>query len=288
MALEYADRLKKLSSETDHFFLVMRVFLEKPRTRAGWKGLLHDPHLNGSNDILTGIQTSRALLLELAQKEVPIATEILEPLALPYLQDLITWGLVGARTSASQPHRQIASGLPFPVGFKNDIHGEIDVAICGILTARIPHSFLHINDEGHVASVATQGNPLTHLVLRGSETKPNFDRHSVAIGLSALAINHLEPSLLIDCSHGNSGKDHKRQQEAFRAVLEQVMEGNRSIAGLMLESHLLSGKQSLGKPPSQLLYGVSITDSCLGWEETEVLIRSADEALSNAIRSVHN
>ncbi len=290
-ALEYATRLKRLSADLDNFYLVMRVFLEKPRTRLGWKGLIYDPHLNGSDDIPTGLRISRKLLLEMAHIGIPAATELLEPLVVPYLEDLITWGLIGARTSASQPHRQLASGLSFPVGFKNDIHGELDVAISGILASRIPHSHIGIDNQGHVSSMRTQGNPLTHLVLRGSDTKTNFDPHSVAIGLSALRGNHLEPRVVIDCSHGNSGKDCRRQPIAFESVVQQVLDGNQAIAGLMLESHLFSGKQSLNDSPALLRYGVSITDSCLGWEETESLIRSADEKLSFrsiSISSVQN
>jgi 3-deoxy-7-phosphoheptulonate synthase len=278
LALEYGERLKKLSSEIENFFLIMRVFLEKPRTRAGWKGIVYDPHLDGSNDVVSGLKIARQLLLEMAKRKIPTATELLEPLVVPYFEDLITWGLIGARTSASQPHRQMASGLPFPVGFKNDIHGELDVAICGILSARMAHSFLHIDARGQIAAVQTEGNPLTHLVLRGSETRPNFDPHSVSAGLSALHVNHLEPSLLIDCSHGNSGKDHRRQHTAFESVIDQSLHGNDAIAGLMLESHLFAGKQAVGD--TQLRYGISITDSCIGWDETESLIRWADEKLS--------
>ncbi len=279
LALEYAERLKRLSGEIENFFLVMRVFLEKPRTRMGWKGMVYDPHLNGSNDIAAGLKIARKLLLEMAQQKIPTATELLEPLVVPYFEDLITWGLIGARTSASQPHRQMASGLPFPVGFKNDIHGELDVAICGILSARMSHSFLHIDDGGQLNALETAGNPYTHLVLRGSETKTNFDPHSVAVGLSALLNNQLEPCIFVDCSHGNSGKDHRRQSIAFESVIQQSLDGNEAIAGLMLESHLVAGKQGIGDKGS-LNYGVSITDSCMGWEETESLIRWADDKLS--------
>jgi 3-deoxy-7-phosphoheptulonate synthase len=288
LALDYAEKLKKLSRNVENFYLVMRVFLEKPRTRAGWKGIVYDPRLDGSDDIAAGLRLSRKLLLNLAEMEVPAATELLEPLVVPYLEDAIAWGLIGARTSASQPHRQMASGLPFPVGFKNDIHGELDVAICGIVSSRMPHSYLGIDAEGRISSCKTSGNPLTHLVLRGSDAKTNYDAHSVAVGISALRNNHLEPRLLIDCSHGNSKKDHRLQPAAFQSVVEQSAEGNSAIAGLMLESHLFSGKQPLGQ---QLLYGVSVTDSCLGWEETESLIRWADEKLScrsTSMSSVQN
>ncbi len=272
-AYEYAVRLKNLNDEIDQtFFPIMRIFVEKPRTRLGWKGMLYDPHLDGSNDIATGIRKSRALILKIAELGIPCATEILDPLVIPYLDDLIVWGLIGARTSASQPHRQMASGLDFPVGFKNDFRGDVDVAIAGILTARIPHSHIGIGSNGHVAAVQTQGNPLTHLVLRGSDRMPNYDPISVKEALKSLEEHRLEPRLLIDCSHGNCGKDHTRQQIVFESVVEQALE-NKAIAGLMLESHLFAGKQPLTDDPSHLSYGVSITDPCMGWDETERLLR---------------
>jgi 3-deoxy-7-phosphoheptulonate synthase len=273
-ALEYAKRLKKLTPEISKtFFPIMRLFVEKPRTRLGWKGMLYDPHLDGSNDIAAGLRQSRALFLQIADLGVPCATEILEPIAAPYFDDLIVWGLIGARTSASQPHRQIASGLPFPVGFKNDSQGELDVAIAGILASRIGHSYIGINAQGQVAALQTEGNCLSHLVLRGSDSHPNYDAASVAQALHTLREHRLEPRLLIDCSHGNCGKNHRRQKTVFEAVLEQAEE-NKAIAGLMLESHLFGGKQPLGDDRSLLSYGVSITDPCLDWEETETLLRS--------------
>lgn len=284
MALEYGDRLKRLSAEIENFFIIMRLFLEKPRTRTGWKGIVYDPFLDKSNDIISGIKISRKLLLELTRQNIPTAAELLEPLIVPYFSDLFTWGLIGARTSASQPHRQMASGLPFPVGFKNDIHGELDVAISGILSSRIAHSYINIDESGRIASVRTRGNPLTHLVLRGSKSRSNYDSHSIDLALNDLQTNHLEPCLLIDCSHGNSGKDYQRQRMAFESVIQQICEGNHAIAGLMLESNIFSGNQVLGDDPSLLRYGVSITDSCMSWEETESLIRSADEKLS--LRSI--
>jgi 3-deoxy-7-phosphoheptulonate synthase len=272
-AYEYAVRLKALSPEIDRtFFPIMRLFIEKPRTKLGWKGMLYDPHLDGSNDIAAGIRKSRALILKIAALGIPCATELLDPLVIPYFDDLIVWGLIGARTTASQPHRQMASGLNFPIGFKNDFRGDVDVAIAGILTARIPHSHIGIADDGHVASIQTRGNPLTHLVLRGSDLMPNYDPVSVKAALKSLEEHRLEPRLLIDCSHGNCGKDHRRQQIVFESVVEQALE-NRAIAGLMLESHLFPGKQPLTDDPSHLSYGVSITDPCMGWDETERLLR---------------
>jgi 3-deoxy-7-phosphoheptulonate synthase len=281
-ALEYAKRLKALTPEIKKtFFPIMRLFIEKPRTRLGWKGMLYDPHLDGSNDIAAGLRQSRELLLKITKLGVPCATEILEPIVAPYFDDLIVWGLIGARTSASQPHRQMASGLRFPIGFKNDFRGELDVAIAGILTSRIPHSYIGIDGKGHVAALQTEGNPFSHLVLRGAENQPNYDPQSIAKALEALSEHRLEQSLLVDCSHGNCGKDHRRQRAVFESVMEQAEE-NRAIAGLMLESHLFGGKQSLGDDRSLLNYGVSITDPCLDWEETEGLL------LSMSISSVQN
>jgi len=274
-ALEYAIRLKKLASEIDrNCFPIMRLFIEKPRSRLGWKGMLYDPHLDGSNDIAAGLRKSRELFLQIAELGVPCATELLEPIVSPYFDDLIAWGLIGARTSASQPHRQMASGLPFPIGFKNGFLGELDVALSGILTSRIPHSHIGIDSKGHIAALQTRGNSLTHLILRGSDTQPNYDPASVNKALQALQEHRLEPRLLIDCSHGNSGKDHRQQRLVFASILEQVNNGNRAIAGLMLESHLFAGKQPLGDDRSLLNYGISITDPCLGWGETEELLRS--------------
>lgn len=267
--LEYGKRLKKLSKEVEpHFFLVLRFFIEKSRTRLGWKGLLYDPGLDGSNDIASGLRLSRKLFIEMIEMGIPCATELLEPLVIPYFDDLIVWGMIGARTSASQPHRQMASGLPFPVGFKNGVHGELDVAISGILTSRLPHSHIGIDSNGKIASILSQGNPFTHLVLRGSEHQTNFDEASVAKAIRILQSQYLEPRLIIDCSHGNSGKDPQKQRIAFESVMEQK---NPYIAGIMLESHLLRGKQSIDCSPLQM--GLSITDPCMGWEETEALLK---------------
>ena len=270
-AIEYAKRLKSLKEERgDDFFFIMRLFIEKPRTKLGWKGMLYDPRLDGSNDICDGLWSSRELMVKITEMGIPCAMEILEPIALPYFDDLLVWALVGARTSASQPHRQAASGLPFPVGFKNDCQGKLDGAIAGIATSRISHTHMGINSAGHVATIQTEGNPLSHLVLRGSDTGYNYDPDSIGEALFALREQGLQEQLVIDCSHGNCGKDYQRQQIAFASVIEQAAT-NRAIAGIMLESHLLSGKQPLGNDPSLLSYGISITDPCLSWEETEDL-----------------
>lgn len=274
-ALEYAARLKKLSSQLHHFSLFMRVFLEKPRTRKGWTGLIYDPHLNGTGDIALGIQMARKLLIALTNLGVPCATELLDPLIVPYFDDLISWGMIGARTAASQPHRQLASSLPFPVGFKNGIHGELDTAIYGILSAKESHSRISIDSQGFIASQITPGNPFPHLVLRGSETGTNYDAASIEKAIQLCAAQGIHSRILIDCSHGNSRKDHTLQPHVFQSVLRQNLEG---VLGFMLESNLHSGKQPLTKT---LRYGVSITDSCLGWEETEELISQADEGFQS-------
>lgn len=288
-AVEYAERLRKLSREVEKsLFLIMRVFFEKPRTGHGWKGLLYDPYLDHSSEIGAGLCLSRKLLLQINALGIPCAAELLEPLVLPYFDDLLTWGVIGARTAASQPHRQMASGLAFPVGFKNDIHGELDVAISGILSSRLPHTHIGIDNEGKICRVETRGNPLTHLILRGSETETNFDPSSVAKAICSLKKHHLEPRLFIDCSHGNSKKDHRNQHSAFLSSIEQICDGNDAIAGVMLESNLYAGKQPLGEDPSFLHYGISVTDSCIGWEETESLLLWAAERLSCRSMSINS
>lgn len=273
-AYEYAQRLKALSLEiSPSFFPIMRFFIEKPRTKLGWKGMLYDPHLDGSNDISEGIQKSRRLFLEITKLGIPCAVELLEPLIAPYFDDLITWGLIGARTSASQPHRQLASGLDFPIGFKNDVQGHFDVALHGILASRIPHTHIGIDPKGRISALQTKGNAFTHLVLRGSDKFPNYNSVHVQEAIQAMKEHNIKPKLLIDCSHGNCGKNHKKQAEVFESVIQQARE-SKAIAGLMLESHIYPGKQPLNEDPKELRYGLSITDPCMGWDETEELLRS--------------
>lgn len=275
-ALEYAAKLKTLSDKvSEHFYIVMRVFIEKPRTKIGWKGLIHDPHLDGTNDIEKGIMLSRKLLLHLTHLGLPCAIEFVDPLFAPYIEDLVTWGFVGARTSASQPHRQMASGLSFPVGFKNQVDGNIDIAIDGVINATSRHSHLSIDPSGRVAKITTPGNPLAHLVLRGSDARANYDPISVSDVLSKLHKQDIKSRILIDCSHGNSNKKAELQKLSFSSIIDQILDGNNHIMGLMLESFLYSGKQALHEEPEKLSYGVSITDSCLGWKETEELIEWA-------------
>lgn len=276
-AREYAQKLKDLSQRLKNFFPIMRLFLEKPRTRVGWKGIVYDPFLDGSNEMSAGLQIVRNLWVQITEMGIPCATELLDPFIAPYFDDLTIWGLIGARTSSSQPHRQLVSGMQFPVGFKNDFRGDIDTSIAGIISSESSHSHLGLNPEGRVVGITTQGNPYAHLVLRGSEHQTNFDSASVSHAMNELKKNNLKPRLLIDCSHGNSGKDSRRQAKVFESILDQIAEGNREILGMMLESHLHPGKQEI--TPS-LLYGVSITDSCIGWEETESLLLAADSFLS--------
>ena len=274
VALEYGHRLSELSRQLDDkVFLVMRAYVEKPRTTVGWKGMLYDPHLDGSNDIGTGLNVSRHLLLDLARLGLPLATELLHPMAADYLGDLLSWAAIGARTTESQIHREMVSGLPMPVGFKNGTDGSIDVASDAMGAAEHPHTHLGIDDTGHSALLQTAGNPDTHLVLRGGHQGPNYDADSIRTAIDALQAKGRNPRLIVDCSHANSGKDPLKQPEVLNDLLEQRRKGEKHIAGVMLESHLQDGKQPLQKP---LQYGLSITDGCLGWDSTEQLLCSID------------
>ncbi|HSW72150.1 MAG TPA: 3-deoxy-7-phosphoheptulonate synthase [Chlamydiales bacterium] len=279
-AIEYALLLKELLSQVqDKFYIVMRVFVEKPRTKTGWKGFIYDPLLDGSYQTAKGIALSRKLLLELAEMGMPTATELVDPLFTPYIEDLITWGFIGARTSASPIHRQLASGLTFPIGFKNSVDGNIELALDGVESASIPHSHIGIDNEGRIAKISTSGNPFCHLVLRGSDQTTNFDPISME-GIVTEMKERSQERLLVDCSHGNSRKIAEKQTISFTSVVEQVANGNDAIMGLMLESYLQTGKQTLKQ---KLLPGVSVTDSCLGWEETEKLIFFGHSLLSSDI-----
>lgn len=267
-ALEYARKFKALAEEvSDTFFLVMRAYFEKPRTGTGWRGLLHDPNINGQYDIETGLKIAREFFLQLTELEVPIASEILDPSIGAYLGDMITWGSIGARTPESQIHRQVASGLDFPIGIKNSTSGDLLGAINGIRSASQANSYIGINGEGKVSSILTKGNQDTHLVLRGSHNQPNYDAQSLRKAAHLLEECQLPPRVIVDCSHGNSMKDPEKQPEVFANVMEQFHSGNRAIRGLMLESHIHEGNQT--KP---LRYGVSITDACISWETTEHIL----------------
>jgi 3-deoxy-7-phosphoheptulonate synthase len=292
-ALEYAIRFKQLAQKVEKScLLVMRVYVEKPRTITGWTGWLYDPHLDGSHQIETGLRWTRELFTTLVEMGIPIATEFVDPLTAFYFHDLITWGFIGARTSASQPHRQLASALPMPVGFKNSTDGNLDLAIHGIIAAQAPHRYIQVGQEGRLCSAQSEGNPFSHLVLRGAHDLPNYDDESVQIALEKLKQTRLNSRLMIDCAHGNSQKRHENQREVFKTVLEQIGSGNDKILGMMLESHLESGNQPLSENPAMLEYGVSITDPCIDWEVTEELVYSADESFSSSgsilMRLTHN
>jgi 3-deoxy-7-phosphoheptulonate synthase len=288
-AREYAARLKGLADEVaDDLLLVMRAYFEKPRTTVGWKGLINDPHLNDTFDIHEGLTLARRLLLDIAELGLPLSTEALDPITPQYLQDLIAWSAIGARTTESQTHREMASGLSCAVGFKNGTDGSLDVAINALQSVASPHRFLGINPAGQVAVLHTRGNPYAHVVLRGGTQGPNFEAASVAACERALAQLPGPPNVMVDCSHANSAKDHARQPMVARAVRDQIVNGNDSVIGLMIESHLHAGSQSLGRVPSALRYGVSITDACIGWETTESLLRELAVTLHEPLRTRQN
>ncbi|HKS11641.1 MAG TPA: 3-deoxy-7-phosphoheptulonate synthase [Pseudomonas sp.] len=273
-ALEYADRLAALATEvSDQLLLVMRAYVEKPRTTVGWKGLAYDPHLDGSDDMHAGLALSRGLMLGMIERGLPIATELLQPMAAGYFDDLLSWAAIGARTTESQIHREMVSGLGLPVGFKNGTDGGVAIACDAIRSAAHPHRHFGIDAQGFPAIVEILGNLDTHLVLRGGHKGPNFDAASVEQARQGLAKAGLPARIMVDCSHANSGKDPARQPAVLDDVLAQRAAGDRSLVGVMLESHLFDGCQALGK--GALKYGVSITDGCLGWESTEALLRRA-------------
>jgi 3-deoxy-7-phosphoheptulonate synthase len=285
-ALDYAQHFKKLAESVKRScFMVMRVYIEKPRTAKGWKGLLYDPHLDGSHDIKTGLSWARELLLTLAEMQIPAAAEFVDPLAALYFEDLVSWGFIGARTSASQPHRQFASTKSMPIGFKNSTDGNLENAVHGVLSATNPHTLLHIDEQGKLCIVQSEGNPDSHVVLRGANDFTNYDPSSISLALEMLKKANLPQRLMVDCSHGNCQKNYKKQYEVFLSVLEQIEKGNDKIFGLMLESHLRSGNQPLSEDPSLLKYAISITDPCLDWKTTEELVYSADLAFSTPVAS---
>lgn len=270
-AIEYAKKVKKVIDKYgDRLFIIMRVYFEKPRTTTGWKGLINDPHLNESYDVETGIRTARKLLIDINRLGVPTATEFLDPITAAYTGALVSWGAIGARTTESQTHRQMASGLSAPVGFKNNSDGNIDVAINAMKSAKSPHSFLGIDDEGNCSIVETMGNPDTHIVLRGGGGKPNYSAEDIRKCEEKLNGENSAPKIMVDCSHENSGKDCTKQKIVIKDIIAQKKQGNKSIFGIMLESNLFEGNQKI---TDNLKYGVSITDACIGWEETEKLLR---------------
>lgn len=271
-AREYAARLTALRSEvSDRFEIVMRVYFEKPRTTVGWKGLINDPHLDESCDLAHGIELARGLLLDVTAMGLPTATEFLDPIIPQYTADLISWAAIGARTTESQTHRELSSGLSMPVGFKNGTDGSVQTAIDAMKASRSPHSFLGIDQDGATSIIKTYGNPDCHIVLRGGRGGPNYSAGHVAAASDALKAAGLPTAVMVDCSHENSGKDHLRQPGVFRSLLHQRAEGGTPLIGAMLESNLFAGNQPAVK--SDLRYGVSITDKCMDWETTEALFR---------------
>ena len=287
-AMEYARRLRVVADEVrDELLVLMRVYFEKPRTTVGWKGLIYDPHLDGTRDLASGLLLARQVLVGVNALGVPAATEFLDPFMPQYLADVVSWAAIGARTAESQTHRQMASGLSMPVGFKNGTGGSTQLAVDGVLAARASHSFLGIDYDGRACAVTTKGNDAGHVVLRGGSNGANFRSDDVARVCAQLERAGLPQRLLIDCSHANSGKDHRRQPAVFGDVLDQRLGGDRRVIGGMIESHLFEGNQPLTDDPSALRYGVSITDACIGWDDTDRLLHEAADQLrrSRAARS---
>jgi 3-deoxy-7-phosphoheptulonate synthase len=271
-AMEYARRLVTLARDlASDLRIVMRVYFEKPRTTVGWKGLINDPGLDGSFRINDGLRLARRLLLDLAELGLPAACEFLDPVSPQYTSDLVSWGAIGARTTESQVHRELASGLSMPVGFKNGTGGTVQIAIDAVRAAAHPHRFIGVTEQGLAAFVSTRGNPYCHIILRGGARGPNYDRTSVRAALDALRDAGLPERLIIDASHGNSERDHQRQVTVVREIAAQIAAGERGISGVMVESFLVAGRQDLGDP-SRLVYGQSITDACIGWDETESVL----------------
>lgn len=285
VALDYAQRLLNLSNKLrDRLLLVMRVYFEKPRTTVGWKGLIYDPHLNDTFDVETGLHRARALLLKIGEMGVSAGTEFLDPIVPQYLAGLVTWATIGARTTESQIHRQMASGLSMPVGLKNGTDGNAQIAVDAMGSVRSPHGFLGLDHEGRAATIRTTGNPDGHLVLRGGNSGPNFGAAAIAAAKKQLEAAGVRLQILVDCSHGNSSKDHTKQAGAFKDVIKQRVAGNTDLIGCMLESNINPENQKLGDDPSQLKYGVSITDACIGWEETEELLTWAYDAVEDVVK----
>ena len=272
-AMDYAERLAALADEvSDSLLLAMRVYTEKPRTTVGWKGLLYDPQLDGSARMDEGLALSRQLMLQVAGLGLPVATELLQPLAVPYFSDLLGWAAIGARTSESQTHREMVSGLEVPTGFKNATDGSVQVALDAMRAAAHGHEYMGLDTDGRVALLQARGNSNTHLVLRGGANGSNYDETSVALASTALHKDGLDGGIMVDCSHANSGKDPQRQPQVLTEVLRQRLAGNQRLRAVMIESHLCDGQQAMGGP---LRYGVSVTDGCLGWDSTAAMLRDA-------------
>ncbi|MDA0796848.1 MAG: 3-deoxy-7-phosphoheptulonate synthase [Proteobacteria bacterium] len=284
-AHEYAHKLKQLADKvSDTLLIVMRVYFEKPRTTTGWKGLINDPFMNDSFKITDGLHIGRQLLHDVLEIGLPTATEALDPISPQYMQDLIAWSAIGARTTESQTHREMASGLSSSVGFKNGTDGSLTVAINALQSVASPHRFLGINSDGKVSVITTKGNPHAHIVLRGGNGKPNYDSVSVSICQQELKAAGITPNIMVDCSHANSNKDHNLQPLVLENVANQIVEGNTSIVGAMIESHLNAGSQKLSSNPNDMEYGVSVTDACIGWETTEASLLGMADKLREVLK----
>ncbi len=278
-AKEYATHLQKLSEQVkDKFLLAMRVYFEKPRTHIGWKGYINDPDLNNSFNVASGLRRARGLLTWLAELGMPVATEALDPISPQYLADLVSWSAIGARTTESQTHREMASGLSMPVGFKNGTDGSLSIAKNALIAAKSSHNFMGIDSNGKIALLKTKGNNHAHIILRGGKT-PNYQSESIQSLEKELISEKIKPQFIVDCSHGNSSKDYRNQPIVFNDIIEQKIAGNNSIFGLMLESHLIAGNQPIHSDKAHLTYGQSITDGCIDWGTTEALIQSAYKRL---------
>ena len=283
-ARDYAARLHALAGRvSDRLLVIMRVYFEKPRTTVGWKGLINDPHLDDTFDVATGLRLARSLLIEIARMGLPTATEFLEPITPQYIADTIVLGAIGARTTESPTHRQMASGLSMPVGFKNSTDGSLQAAIDAMLAAQTPHSFLGIDNDGGTCVVSTTGNPFGMLMLRGGRSGSNYAPEVMLEARTKMEKAGLQPRIVVDCSHANSGKDPTRQSLVWRDVLAQRAAGDRSIVGMMLESNIHPGSQAVQADRSKLAYGVSVTDACIGWEETEQLLLEAHATAGSPI-----
>ena len=279
-AIEYASKLSALRKKfSDKANIIMRVYFEKPRTTIGWKGLINDPHLNNTNDILAGLRWARKILLWLIEIGIPTATEFLDPIVPQYLSDLVCWAAIGARTTESQTHREMASGLSMPVGFKNNTDGNLQTAVDAMHSALHPHHFLGIDQNGKTSVLSTKGNPYGHIILRGGRTRPNYETESVQEAIEKLEEANLNKALMVDCSHANSGKVFEKQEVIWKNIIQQRIDGNKYLLGMMLESNLYEGNQKLVNP-DDLKYGVSITDACVSFETTERLLEYAYEELT--------
>jgi 3-deoxy-7-phosphoheptulonate synthase len=286
-ALEYAGRLQAVRERIqDKIYVVMRVYFEKPRTKLGWRGLILDPYLDGSYDVEEGLRRARKLLLDITGMGLPAGSEMLDPIVPQYIDDLVSWASIGARTTESQTHREMASGLSMPVGFKNGTDGDVRTAVNALASSRHPHSFIGTDQQGQTSVLETAGNDTSHIILRGGKDGPNYRAHHIDAACAVLREAGVDPSVMVDCSHGNSRKNHSRQTEVLESVVNQRAEGRREIMGIMLESNLVEGRQPIPEDPGDLVYGCSITDPCLGWEATEEILLWAHETLSRVPASV--